>query len=245
MNKTNVIAVVRVVLGLIAWYLVYKCISIYIENEILDRLLGFTLGMGAFALATIGMPRGEITPRKAYSVTPTLLGKAFLVQTGIACPCAFVVNALLVFTGHTPTGMTFESISGQLILWIFLLLVFHPVVEEVLFRKLVLERLSCLGFKGAVICSAVLFAVPHLFSQGVAQVPYTFALGLVWAYVFVKTKKLWPGIVLHSLSNLYGAFLPMVLTSIHQACAVLYVLFTFAVMLPCAVILLVKEGNSN
>ena len=241
MNKNNVISVVRVVLGLLAWFLVYKLTARFIDIEWLSRVLGFALGTGAFLLATLGMPRGDLTSRKAVAVTPAFLGKAFVVQTGLACPCAFVINAMLVFTGHTPTGMMLDDISGELVLWCLLLLIFHPVAEEILFRKLVIERLSGLGVKGAVIASAVLFAVPHLYSQGVAQVPYTFALGLVWAYVYIKTGKLWPAVLLHTLSNLYGAFLPMVLGSIHQACSVLYVLFTFAVMLPCAIVLLVKN----
>ena len=107
-----------------------------------------------------------------------------------------------------------------------------------LFRRLVLDRLSSLGFKGAVIVSAVLFALPHLYSQGIAQVPYTFAIGLVLAWITVKTGKLWPAVLLHSLSNIYGAYLPMGLTLIHPACAALFVLFTLAVMLPLAVIIL-------
>ncbi|MCR5059928.1 MAG: CPBP family intramembrane metalloprotease [Saccharofermentans sp.] len=114
-------------------------------------------------------------------------------------------------------------------------------MEELLFRKFILERLECLGFKGSVICSAVLFALPHLISQGPAQVIYTFALGLVWAYVTLKTGKLWLAVILHSLSNVYGAFLPMSFTRINPAMPVLFVAFTMLIIVPAAIILIVRE----
>ena len=79
-----------------------------------------------------------------------------------------------------------------------------------MFRRLFLERLMALGTKPAVLLSAVIFAVPHLISQGPAQVFYTFVLGLSFAYVTVRTRKLWPAIMLHSLSNLYCGILAAV-----------------------------------
>ena len=39
---------------------------------------------------------------------------------------------------------------------------------------------------------------------------YTFVLGLVWGYMALRTGKLWPSILLHSLSNFYGGLLTIV-----------------------------------
>ena len=142
-------------------------------------------------------------------------------------------------------GIPAEELFGNIWFYIVLLLIFNPVMEELLFRKILLERLTCLGFKWAVICSAVLFALPHVVSQGVPQMFYTFGLGLVWGYITLKTGKLWPAIILHSLSNIYGAFIPMIAAEIHPLLSGLFVMFTMGVMVPLTVLFLIKEHKKS
>jgi membrane protease YdiL (CAAX protease family) len=103
--------------------------------------------------------------------------------------------------------MSREEIFGEhFVFYIVLLLIFNPIMEEVLFRKLALDKLLVLGEVPAIFISAAFFGLPHAYSQGVPQMFGTFVLGLVWAYVRIKTGKLWPCMVLHMLFNLYGAY---------------------------------------
>ncbi len=246
MKKNDLITVLRVLTGLIAWILVTKLLGGYINGLIggvwgkalSAMVIPYTLGIGAFLLVCIGMPADKLTAEPVIRPSAELIGKAFIVQSGLSFPLVFVINIITKLTGHEPTGIGAGELFGHPWFYLILLLVFNPIFEEVLFRRLVLDRLSPLGFKGAVIVSAVLFALPHLYSQGIAQVPYTFAIGLVLAWITVTTGKLWPAVLLHSLSNIYGAYLPMGLTIIHPACAALFVMFTLGVMLPLAVIIL-------
>ena len=106
-------------------------------------------------------------------------------------------------TGRSVNIQTAEQILARPVFYCFLLLVFAPVAEEILFRKLFFDRLMVLGTKPAIILSAVFFALPHLISQGPTQVFYTFILGLSFGFVTARTRKLWPAMILHSLSNLY------------------------------------------
>lgn len=258
MNKNNIISVVRVFLALVCWYLVNKFGGGFVDSLLEGRVpdivrmvaasmvIPYTVALGAFFLVTLGMKEGPV--EDAVS-TPIKLDfsnivKYFVIQTGIAFPGMFVINIVLTVMGKETGGTTPEKFLTHPVFYVVLLLIFNPIFEELLFRKFVLERISGLGFKWAVIVSAVLFAMPHLLSQGPAQVPYTFALGLVWAYVTVRSKKLWPAVVLHSLSNLYGAFIPMIVTAIHPALSVVYVMFTMGVVLPAAIILMVY-GKRN
>ena len=248
MEKNKVLTVVRITTALAVWIIVFKLYGALIDPlleghlPVMARMIissmavPYTLALGAFYIIVRGMP---VSSDKSSGRINFF--KFFIIQTGISFPCLIMANAMIKMLGLEMTGITAEELFGHLCFYIFLLLIFNPVMEELLFRKFILERLGCLGFKGSVICSAVLFAIPHLISQGPAQVIYTFALGLVWAYVTLKTGKLWPAVILHSLSNVYGAFLPMTFAQINPVMSVLFVAFTMLVIVPTAIILIVRE----
>jgi len=90
--------------------------------------------------------------------------------------------------------------------WTLLLLSLLPgVCEELLFRGAVLGLLrKCMGSGPAIVVQAVVFAVAHLY--GFRWLP-TFGVGLATGWLTVKTRSLWPAIVLHTLHNGLAAWL--------------------------------------
>jgi len=76
-----------------------------------------------------------------------------------------------------------------------------PVVEEVVFRKLLLKLLKSLGQWKAVILSAIIFGLCHL---DIVQKFYTFALGVILAIIALKYGTIKYGIMLHMIINLMG-----------------------------------------
>ena len=75
---------------------------------------------------------------------------------------------------------------------------FAPVVEEIVFRGLVMRGLEKYGKWFAVVASSVLFG---LFHGNPAQSPYAFAVGLVMGYVAMEYNLLW-AMVMHMINNL-------------------------------------------
>ena len=73
---------------------------------------------------------------------------------------------------------------------------------------------------------------------------FTFAAGLVWAYITIRTGKLWPAIVLHSLSNIYCAYIPMFTGMINPALSVLYVMITMIVMIPLTIVFIKRRRKA-
>lgn len=73
-----------------------------------------------------------------------------------------------------------------------------PVVEEILFRGVILRGLMPQGRRFAVVASAALFG---LFHGNIVQIPYAFVAGLVLGYVAVEYSVLW-SMVLHMINNL-------------------------------------------
>ena len=82
---------------------------------------------------------------------------------------------------------------------ILMLVVLAPVMEEVLFRGILLESVRSKHSAGrAIVVSALMFGVIHFIPQ---QVVNAFVIGLILGYIYVRTESLWPVIVIHALNN--------------------------------------------
>ena len=73
-----------------------------------------------------------------------------------------------------------------------------PIVEELIFRGLILRGLEPYGKRFAIISSAVLFG---LFHGNLVQTPYAFAVGLILGYTAMEYSIGW-AMVLHMVNNL-------------------------------------------
>lgn len=79
--------------------------------------------------------------------------------------------------------------------------VIAPVMEELMFRKYLVDRLVPYGQLTAVLFSAVGFG---LFHANFYQFFYAFALGAVFAYIYSSTGRIRYTILLHMLVNVMG-----------------------------------------
>lgn len=93
------------------------------------------------------------------------------------------------------------------------LLVVAPVMEELTFRKLLLDRVLPYGEKTAVVLSGVLFG---LFHQNLYQFFYAFAVGVVLAYVYVRTGKIRYSMIMHFIINLIGGVISPFMMELSQ-----------------------------
>lgn len=84
-----------------------------------------------------------------------------------------------------------------------------PLVEELLFRKAILDRTRAYGEKLALVFSALLFAFFH---TNLYQFFYAFSCGLVFGYLYLRTGKITVSYLLHALYNLLFGVLPLALT---------------------------------
>lgn len=82
---------------------------------------------------------------------------------------------------------------------VLMLVVLAPIMEEVLFRGILLESVRSKHSAGrAIVVSALMFGVIHFIPQ---QVVNAFVIGLILGYIYVRTESLWPVIVIHALNN--------------------------------------------
>lgn len=83
-----------------------------------------------------------------------------------------------------------------------------PVMEELIFRKLLIDRLIPCGQKTAVLVSGLTFA---LFHGNFYQFFYACSLGMIFAYLYSHTGKLRYSIIMHMGINFMGGILPLLL----------------------------------
>ena len=77
-----------------------------------------------------------------------------------------------------------------------------PIVEELIFRKMLINRLSKFGYAPAVLLSALAFAIFHGNFQ---QFFYALLLGIMFGYVYAYSGKIRYSVLLHMGYNLYAA----------------------------------------
>ena len=85
---------------------------------------------------------------------------------------------------------------------ILVMAILAPLVEEFIFRKVLIDRMRPYGEKLAVVTSALMFG---LFHGNLSQFFYAFALGMVFGYVYLKTGRLRYSAALHMIVNLFGS----------------------------------------
>lgn len=109
---------------------------------------------------------------------------------------------------------------------------FAPIFEEILHRGIILEKLSRKYNRFiSILISALIFAFSHLnFVQGVN----TFFLGILFSFIYIKSRSLLITILIHLINNLYF-YLFMVIPNIPK---VTYGVFNIYQLL-CGILLLI------
>lgn len=96
-------------------------------------------------------------------------------------------------------------LGNQSAVMIIATVILGPIVEEVIFRGLVLSRLRCVfPASVAVIFSSVLFGLTH---GQLLWMAYAFLLGILLSAIAVKTGSILPSLCVHVSFNLVGSFI--------------------------------------
>lgn len=81
------------------------------------------------------------------------------------------------------------------------MVILAPMAEEYMFRRLIVDRLIVFGEGTAIVFSGLLFGLTH---GNLNQFAYAFLVGMFFAFIYIRTGKLWYPILLHMGINLMG-----------------------------------------
>lgn len=92
--------------------------------------------------------------------------------------------------------------NGNMAVNAFYMVLCAPILEEYVFRKLIIDRTLRFGQGVAILVSGLMFG---LFHGNISQFVYATALGFFFGFIYVKTGKLKYCIGLHMFINFFGA----------------------------------------
>lgn len=121
----------------------------------------------------------------------------------------FLMTIVSVITGETMVNQVEEMIM-DMSLWAVILsaVILAPIMEKLIFRKLVLDRLAEYGPAVAMSVSALVFGLAH---GNFYQFFYAFLLGLIFAYIYLRTGKVRYSMMLHMMVNFCGSVIPILI----------------------------------
>lgn len=138
---------------------------------------------------------GECVGKNRAFVYKNILPLVFLSMT-----VAMTMSIIAIMTGWSSgnADRAFPTEAGAIIVYFVGIAVLPPLLEELLFRGLLLSIFLPFGRTVAVLVSAVLFAMMHGSGHGIA---YAFAVGIMLAIVAVESCSLLPCILIHAINN--------------------------------------------
>lgn len=145
--------------------------------------------------------------------------KAWFVVVLIGLAMGYFGNLLgsLVTSFTNSASVDYENLmdmimDGSMFLTFLNVVIGAPIVEELLFRKFLIDRTIGYGEKLSVFLSGTLFGLMHGNFQ---QFFYAFALGCLFAYIYCKTGQIKNTIVFHMWINFCGSILvPFLMRSV-------------------------------
>ncbi len=111
-----------------------------------------------------------------------------------------MLSSLLALFGLQPvmSDLSFPEEAASAFLFLLNLTVIAPIVEEIVFRGVIMNLLRRFGDCFALLLSSLLFAAVHM---NLVQMPNAFIMGLVIGYFTLCTGSLWTGVCIHMLNN--------------------------------------------
>ena len=188
------------------------------------------------------------SPWKTESMSFRCLVQIFVMMYAVAS----VMNVIGAGISHvSPAGgteqldMIGKIVTSGLLTGVLMTVVLAPIVEELVFRKLMLDRIRNYGEKTAIVFSALCFG---LFHGNLTQFLYAFAVGLFLGYVYCRTGKIHITMIMHALLNGLSSMLLLVAPLLQKGVgelAILLLVLAIVVMLIGGVVQLVRHLKSR
>ena len=136
-----------------------------------------------------------------------LISYAFMYVANL---CGTILTTILSLITKNPASNTVLEVTGEInpVANFLIIVVIAPIMEELLFRKFLIDRISAYGEGIAVFLSALMFG---LFHGNLGQFIYAFVLGIFFGFFYIKTKNLLYPILLHMMINFLGGFVSSLL----------------------------------
>ena len=159
----------------------------------------------------------------------------------LAIPLSLGANHLVDFTHIQNIDTTYQEVEqtfteANFFIQFAAVVIFAPIVEELINRNLVQRRLNkYFSNKVAIIFSAIIFGLSHM---NITQFIYAFLLGVVLGMIFDKYRNVWYTIALHLCCNLTSVLSPAFSSLIYKGNTLILEIVFCAVEIVASVLLI-------
>lgn len=121
-----------------------------------------------------------------------------------------ILTQIISIIKGSAVSNTMLEVATSSSIWVnfFIMVICAPIAEELLFRKMIIDRTVKYGEATAVLFSGLMFG---LFHGNLNQFVYAFVLGLFFGFIYVKTGNIIYTILLHMLVNFLGSVVGVIL----------------------------------
>lgn len=130
-----------------------------------------------------------------------LLGTISCIGTGMISTAIYLTYSTIIkYYGIIipEPDFSFPAQSKYLILFLIYVCLLGPILEEIIFRGFILKSMQKYGNLTAIIVSSILFSMFHL---NLVQFINPVLMGIVLAFITVKSKSIVPSIIAHIFNN--------------------------------------------
>lgn len=165
----------------------------------------YLIGMPVLILLVRTVPKETV---ERHSIKPGSFAVAAIMCLAIVYITNFAGNLITALIGVLKGGAVQNQIlnaTQSASMWTIMLymVICAPVIEEFVFRKLIVDRTVRYGQGAAVVMSGFMFGIFH---GNLNQFVYAFTLGMFLAFLYVKTGNIKITIALHMMINFVGGF---------------------------------------
>lgn len=208
-----VVCGLQIILSILDAFLFSNSFSNY--NTILDWILSFApiylIGFPISILLFKRLPVDKTQPQKLTIGRFIILFIECIALVYIGNIIGTVLS-LLLSKGQAINPVV-EVTSNISIIQVLVTTIIAPIIEEIMFRKLIIDHTVMYGEKVAIIYSALAFA---LFHMNLYQFFYALAVGLIFGYIYVKTRSIRYSIIIHIIINFFGGVIaPFIVSSVN------------------------------
>ncbi len=173
----------------------------------------YVIAVPAFALIM------QFSNDSLYKVKGHISKSQYLRAIFIIFPVTYVLSlfsnylASLLTDGEAQNTFINNAISGSDVLTMIMVAVLAPIFEELVFRKILIDRIRRYGEFMAIFFSAFAFGMFH---SNLYQIFYAFAIGIILGYVYVRTGNVILTIIMHMIVNASSSVLAPLAPAVYE-----------------------------
>lgn len=198
--------------GILLFYMANKAGLSISDNSWLTLLFGLgPIWLIGFPICCLMLRRLPSEKPEEHAIRPKYMIQFYLMTISlmmIANILGIIITSLIErATGLTINNTTIDLLKGQDILpTIIFAGILGPIMEELAFRKLLIDKIGQYSRRYAIFLSGIMFG---LFHTNLHQFFYATVIGCIFAYIYTISGRVRYSAILHILFNMINGLIPM------------------------------------